>query len=43
MPEYKVRFWRGFKTISDRYQSFVLPGGSFDLVCVRAGVPQGSI
>ena len=28
---------------SDRYQRVVLPGGSSDLVCVRDGVPQGSI
>ena len=27
----------------DRYQRVVLPGGSSDLICVRAGVPQGSI
>ena len=29
--------------LSDRYQRVVLPGSSSDLVCVRAGVPQGSI
>ena len=29
--------------LSDRYQRVVLPGDSSDLVCVRAGVPQGSI
>ena len=43
MQECRVRLRRGSKSLSDRYQRVVLPTGASDLVCVRAGVPQGSI